>query len=145
MEILGTKWPSITSTCSRETPPRSTARMASPRHAKSAARIDGATSTAGDVLTREFYHGGLTAFGCFSRDFRRSSQVKELRFSLGKAQLNGCVSGDALPAGRILSHDGALRPRLRDVVQLRNLQSCRCQGSARVLLFHANHVGHHVK
>ena len=42
MVMLGTKWPSITSTCSQSAPAASTARASSPSLAKSADRIEGA-------------------------------------------------------------------------------------------------------
>src|SRR5579864_4830100 len=42
MEILGTKWPSITSTWIQSAPAASMARISSPSLAKSAERIDGA-------------------------------------------------------------------------------------------------------
>src|SRR2546425_7912701 len=44
MERFGTKCPSMTSQCSKAAPPSSTARTCSPRHTKSAARIEGAIS-----------------------------------------------------------------------------------------------------
>src|SRR5438477_9707119 len=44
MVMLGTKWPSITSTCSSVPPPASAARASSARRAKSADKIDGASS-----------------------------------------------------------------------------------------------------
>ncbi len=44
MVMLGTKWPSITSTWIQSAPAASTARTSSPSRAKSAARIDGAIS-----------------------------------------------------------------------------------------------------
>src|SRR5208282_4263108 len=47
MEMLGTKCPSITSTWSSSAPPFSMARTASPRAAKSAARMEGAISSGG--------------------------------------------------------------------------------------------------
>src|SRR6266487_4114719 len=43
--IFGTKWPSITSTCSTVPPPSSAAFASSARRAKFAERIDGASST----------------------------------------------------------------------------------------------------
>src|SRR5579862_4155094 len=59
MEILGTKWPSMTSTWRSDTPARSTAVMDSPRHAKFAARIDGAISMLFNrSAPEESYHGG---------------------------------------------------------------------------------------
>jgi hypothetical protein len=42
MEILGTKWPSMTSTWIQSAPAASTARTSSPSFAKSAAKIEGA-------------------------------------------------------------------------------------------------------
>src|SRR5262249_21413828 len=42
IEILGTKWPSITSTCTQSQPALSMARTSSPSFAKSADRIEGA-------------------------------------------------------------------------------------------------------
>src|SRR5712692_8663688 len=45
IEMLGTKWPSITSTWSIRAPPCSTARISSPREAKFAARMEGAIWT----------------------------------------------------------------------------------------------------
>src|SRR5579863_9651096 len=45
--MLGTKWPSITSTCSQSAPAASTAFASSARRAKSAERIDGAMMGAG--------------------------------------------------------------------------------------------------
>src|SRR6185312_16691687 len=42
MVILGTKWPSMTSTCNQSAPAASTARASSPSRAKSAARMEGA-------------------------------------------------------------------------------------------------------
>src|SRR5215210_8972352 len=45
IEIGGTKWPSITSTWITRAPASITASTCSPRRAKSAARIDGATRT----------------------------------------------------------------------------------------------------
>ena len=45
MVILGTKWPSITSTWIQSAPAASTARTSSPSFAKSAARIDGAMTS----------------------------------------------------------------------------------------------------
>src|SRR5450759_135816 len=42
--MLGTKWPSITSTCSKDAPPSNTAWTCSPSRAKSADNIDGANS-----------------------------------------------------------------------------------------------------
>src|ERR1700733_8442848 len=44
MLMLGTKWPSITSTCRNEAPARSTRAISSPRCAKSAERMEGSTS-----------------------------------------------------------------------------------------------------
>lgn len=44
MVILGTKWPSITSTWSRVAPPRTAALASSARRAKSADKMDGAIS-----------------------------------------------------------------------------------------------------
>jgi len=46
---LGTKCPSITSTWMKSAPPASTVRIASPRHAKSAERIDGAIRIESDT------------------------------------------------------------------------------------------------
>ncbi len=42
IEMLGTKWPSMTSTCTQSHPALSIARTSSPSLAKSADRIDGA-------------------------------------------------------------------------------------------------------
>src|SRR5438874_2170319 len=44
MVMLGTKWPSMTSTCSREAPPSATACTCSARRAKSADKMEGANS-----------------------------------------------------------------------------------------------------
>ena len=48
--MLGTKWPSMTSTWIQSAPAASTARISSPRRAKSAARIEGAIS----LMARSF-------------------------------------------------------------------------------------------
>src|SRR5205823_7214954 len=47
MVMLGTKWPSITSTCSSVPPPCSAACASSARRAKSADKIEGASSITG--------------------------------------------------------------------------------------------------
>src|SRR3954463_9606737 len=57
---LGTKWPSMTSRCRREAPPRSTRAISSARRAKSADRIEGTISTMMCGLIR-FYHSGVKA------------------------------------------------------------------------------------
>jgi hypothetical protein len=49
--MLGTKWPSITSTCSQSQPLLIVVEHASPRAAKSAERIDGAMMAGGDMAT----------------------------------------------------------------------------------------------
>ena len=49
MLIGGTKWPSMTSTWIVPAPAASTAATCSPRRAKSAARIDGATPARGHI------------------------------------------------------------------------------------------------
>ncbi len=46
---LGTKWPSITSTCTRSAPPRSQRARAPARSARSAARIEGASRITGPL------------------------------------------------------------------------------------------------
>src|SRR5579864_9693686 len=50
MEILGTKWPSITSTWITAAPADSTARTCSPKTAKFAAKMDGAISSGRRVM-----------------------------------------------------------------------------------------------
>jgi hypothetical protein len=49
--MLGTKWPSIISTCSQSQPLLTVVEHASPRAAKSAERIDGAMMAGGDMAT----------------------------------------------------------------------------------------------
>src|SRR5919112_839328 len=49
MVMLGTKWPSITSTWTSVAPPRSAASISAPRRAKSADKIEGAISTTGSL------------------------------------------------------------------------------------------------
>src|ERR1035438_7974823 len=56
MVRFGTKWPSITSRCSMEAPPRSAEAISRSRRAKSADRIDGTISTICGLL--RFYHSG---------------------------------------------------------------------------------------
>src|ERR1039458_781714 len=57
MVRLGTKWPSMTSTCSMVAPARSTRAMSSARRAKSADRIDGTISIICGLV--RFYHSGI--------------------------------------------------------------------------------------
>src|SRR4051794_18762468 len=54
MVRLGTKWPSMTSRCRREAPPRSTRAISSASRAKSADRIEGTISIICGLL--RFYH-----------------------------------------------------------------------------------------
>src|SRR6516164_5521642 len=54
MVMLGTKWPSITSTCTQSAPAWSIARTSSPRRAKSAARMDGATKSGRTTDSSEY-------------------------------------------------------------------------------------------
>src|SRR5438270_5414249 len=58
MVMLGTKWPSITSTCSSVPPPASAARASSARRAKSADKIDGASS----IMQSTAILGAILAF-----------------------------------------------------------------------------------
>src|ERR1039458_440734 len=53
---LGTKWPSITSTCSMRHPAASRGAISSPKRAKSAARMDGRISTI-EMRLHQCYHG----------------------------------------------------------------------------------------
>src|ERR1035437_9793371 len=57
MVILGTKWPSMTSTCSMVAPAGSTRATSSARRAKSADRIDGTISIICGLV--RFYHSGI--------------------------------------------------------------------------------------
>src|SRR5579871_3806927 len=61
MVMLGTKCPSMTSTCSRVAPPRMAAWQSSARWAKSADRMEGAISIKAHVsyagISERFYHG----------------------------------------------------------------------------------------
>ena len=70
MVMLGTKWPSITSTWIQSAPAASTARTSSPSLAKSAARIDGAMSS-GRIhvvrLTRRAHPGNAARCGPCTR------------------------------------------------------------------------------
>ncbi len=69
-----------------------------------------------------------------------------LSVSLRNTQFHRCVCRDAFAAGRILSHNRALRSaRLPNVIELRDFQSRRRKGSVGVLLFHAHHARHYVK
>src|SRR5450759_1171941 len=58
--MFGTKCPSMTSTCSKRAPPRSTLATSSPRRAKSADRMDGAISIIGRLFL--CYHSGVESF-----------------------------------------------------------------------------------
>src|SRR6185436_17695384 len=57
--IFGTKCPSITSTCNTPAPPRSTALIWSPRHEKSADKIDGAMSMWRSLFTTYWFGFGV--------------------------------------------------------------------------------------
>src|SRR5437868_157501 len=56
---LGTKWPSMTSRCRREAPPRSTRAISSARRAKSADKMEGTISIICGLI--RFYHSGKEA------------------------------------------------------------------------------------
>src|SRR5438876_10539979 len=58
MVMLGTKWPSITSTCSSVPPPASAARASSAKRAKSADKMDGASS----IMQSTAILGAILAF-----------------------------------------------------------------------------------
>src|SRR4051794_5756884 len=64
MVRLGTKWPSMTSRCRREAPPRSTRAISSARRAKSADRMEGTISIIGGLI--RFYHSGEEAIPSFA-------------------------------------------------------------------------------
>src|SRR5262245_65912594 len=73
MVILGTKWPSITSTWIQSAPAWSTARNSSPSREKSAARIDGAM-----VSGRDIVFSGALAVGAGSPDAVRGHSAWRL-------------------------------------------------------------------
>src|ERR1700689_5246650 len=92
IEMLGTKWPSITSTWITSAPPCSTARISSPRRATFDARMDGAIS-----MRAYFMPGG----GILAQGFRS--------LSLGHLQANGGRGVHALAAGGYLRDDHSTR------------------------------------
>src|ERR1039458_6375944 len=111
MEMFGTKCPSITSTCSIVAPPRSTARIPSPRDAKFAASMEGAISM-GKVTFSPLLSYQNRALGCTVHGgHAEKSCVERGRESLLRDdQLNRCVGRDFGTLLRGLLDDGALRP-----------------------------------
>src|SRR6201999_3034395 len=78
-EMLGTKWPSITSRWIQSAPAASTARTSSPSLAKSEARIDGAITSGRDANWADI--------GAFSRKPR--SKPETLVFRVTRAKPGG--------------------------------------------------------
>ncbi len=77
MVMLGTNWPSMTSTCSMSAPAASTAFTSSPRRAKSAARIDGAIRMGRGIDGGTYINDGVSgpsfAYGGTRISFSRAS------------------------------------------------------------------------
>src|SRR5690554_3023055 len=78
MVILGTKCPSMTSTCTQSQPASSIARTSSPRRAKSADNMEGAIriepEDVGLVMTVPLYHASRVFISASQATIRRESQ-----------------------------------------------------------------------